>query len=45
MNKYIILIRMQNFITNNFNVKICAIYKNNKLYKLYYLFIIIFKLR
>ena len=44
MNKYIILIRMQNFITNNFNVKICAIYKNNKLYKLYNLFIIIFKL-
>ena len=44
MNKYIVLLRMQSLFTNNFNVKICAVYKNNKLYKLYTLFIIIFKL-
>ena len=44
MNIYIILLRMHNLLTNNFNVKICAVYKNNILYKLYNILIIIFKL-
>ena len=43
MNKYILILRMQNLFTNNFNVKICAIYKKNKLYRLYSLFIFIFR--
>ena len=32
MNKYILLIRMQNFFTNNFNVKICAICHKKNIY-------------
>ena len=32
MNKYILLLRMHNFITNNFNVKICAICNKKKIY-------------
>jgi len=35
MNKYILILRMQNFFTNNFNVKICGIYKKKSIYKLY----------
>jgi len=34
MNKYILILRMLNFFTNNFNVKICGIYKKKNIYKL-----------
>jgi hypothetical protein len=42
MNKYILILRMQSYFTNNFNVKICAVYKNNKLYKIYKLYSLIY---
>jgi hypothetical protein len=34
---------MLNFLSSNLNVKICAIYKNNKLYNLHNLFVILFR--
>jgi len=41
MNKYILLLRMHNFISNNFNVKICAICNKKKIYIPWYICMLI----